>query len=68
MGPRQPLFHAAGPFPNQPEKAAPPQESGGLLFTQSPPPISILSLYKLFLGDAEFPSQALLPYHPFSLW
>lgn len=28
MGPHQPLFHAAGPFPNQPEKAAPHRSLG----------------------------------------
>lgn len=34
-------------------------------FIQSYPPISILSLYKLFLINTEFSSQVLSAYHPF---
>lgn len=65
-GPCQSLLGAPGPLPDRPVEAA-PHGVGALLFMKSAVNVPTLSLGAPFLGDAEFPPQSLLSYHPLSL-
>lgn len=61
VGPCQSLLRA-----DRPVEAA-PHGVGALLFMKSTVNVPTLSLGAPFLGDAEFPPQSLLSYHPLSL-